>query len=299
MYFKLNWLNISKLVIIILSAFLIYPAGYFVLDSKKVLSIPPIKVIPKSVGAYIINLERSSDRYFEVKPLVNQLEIPFERIAAIEGAHLSDSEINQLVDFDTYQHFFKQLPKKGTMGCSLSHIKAWQTFLNSHFEYALIFEDDVRFDAKTLKVTIDDLIEHNSYWDINSFELHHRGLPITIKSLKNDQKLVNYLLPVTHTGAYMINRKAAKRLLEKALPIKMPVDHYFTRVWELGLIFTGIENPRLVYQKQGFSEIESTSRAHGSDKISLLKIKRGIYGFKTGIIRVFYNLKCVLTSRDK
>jgi hypothetical protein len=58
----------------------------------------------------------------------------------------------------------------------------------------------------------------------------------------------------------MINRKGAKNLLEKALPIKMPVDHYFTRDWELGIKFTGVENPNLVHQTFGDSDIERTTK---------------------------------------
>ena len=35
----------------------------------------------------------------------------------------------------------------------------------------------------------------------------------------------------------------------------MPIDHYFTRSWELDIKFTGIENPRLVTQSYGDSDI--------------------------------------------
>lgn len=303
LYRKSIFIKICNLTVIFLVLclilFLIYPTGYFVLNHRQSVHIGPVPIIPSSVGAYIINLDRSRDRYDEVKPLVSHLEVPLERVSAIEGQALSDTELNQSVDLGMYQTFFRQPPKKGTIGCSMSHIKAWQTFLHSPFEYAIIFEDDVRFDPKKLKAAMNQLIEHPSYWDINNFETHHRGLPITIKTLKDNQKLVSYLLPVTHTGAYMINRKAAMRLLEKALPIKMPVDHYFTRVWEFGLIFTGIENPRLVYQKPGVSEIENSTRVLRGDQKKNLSIKQTFYLIKTGIIRIVYNLKCILTSHDR
>lgn len=295
MFCKAQLKKISKWVAIILGLFLIYPAGYFVLGDSQKISIAPVHTISQSVGAYIINLDRSQERYDSVKPIVNDLGFPVERISAVDGSTLSEKDLKKIVDFETYKIFFKQPPKKGTIGCSLSHIKVWETFLKSNFEYAIIFEDDVRFDPLKLQGVINELIAHHELWDINNFELHHRGLPMTIQTLNNDQKLVRYLLPVTHTGAYMINRKAAMRLLEKALPIKMPVDHYFTRVWELGLSFTGVENPRLVDQKPGASDIESSDRVLESKK-SGFGFKRSVYTLKTGIIRVLYNLKCILVK---
>lgn len=298
MFSKIKLKKLCKLTFIGLILFLLCPIGYFVLDNPREVKVEPRAVVPNSVGAYIINLDRSQDRYQDVRPLVHDLEIPFERLPAVNGYALSEAELKNLVDFKTYQLFFKEPPKNGTIGCTLSHIKAWEAFLKSNFEYAIIFEDDVVFEPTKLRSAIDELIKHSSYWDINNFEIHHRGLPITIKKLKDDQKLVNYLFPVTHTGAYMINRKAAIRLLEKALPIKMPVDHYFTRTWELGLIFTGVENPRLVHQKEGFSEIENSPRIAKSTGSATLKLKQKYYACKTSIIRMGYNLKCALTSHD-
>ena len=81
---KSKLVSIFKLVGLIFSIILIYPTGYFVLDHKKTIHISPINVISQSVGAYIINLDRSQDRYQEVKPLVHSLDLPSERISVVE-----------------------------------------------------------------------------------------------------------------------------------------------------------------------------------------------------------------------
>ena len=90
MYCKSKLVTIFKLVAVILVIVLIYPTGYFVLDHKKSINIKPVNIISRSVGAYIINLDRSQDRYQEVKPLVYSLDLPFERISAVDGYALSD-----------------------------------------------------------------------------------------------------------------------------------------------------------------------------------------------------------------
>jgi hypothetical protein len=35
---------------------------------------------------------------------------------------------------------------EGTIGCSLAHLSVWKKFLSSNYEFALIFEDDAKFD---------------------------------------------------------------------------------------------------------------------------------------------------------
>jgi glycosyl transferase family 25 len=282
-FLRLKWLLILTLIL------LFYPFGYFVLEDSN-LPIPNNDIEGGDLGVYLINLNRSKERYNYIKGYLIDLELPFERIEALDGSSLSKEEIESKVDFK----FFNPTQKLGTVGCSLSHIKVWETFLRSNFKFALIFEDDVSFDPNKLKVVIKDLIKNSQLWDLVSFEIFHRGFPLTIKKLENGNNLVLYLTKVTHSGAYMINRKAAKNLLKKALPIKMPIDHYFTRSWELDIKFTGIENPRLVNQTFGESDIEKTKQISKDNKnvFSLLYLEK----IQSELIRFFYNLKLYLQS---
>ena len=273
--------------------FFCYPVGYFVLDSKpRNLDFPFSVTGGEGVGAYIINLDRSKERYASIKPHVDQLELPTERIEAVDGAALSQQEVNEKLDLDTYRVFLGHTPKRGTIGCSFSHIKVWQTFLKSNYKYALVFEDDVSFEPNKLKVVMEDLFKNSDLWDVVNFEIHSDPrMPVSIKTLVNNHQLYLYLSKSTHTGCYMINRKAAKHLLEKALPIKMHVDQYFNRSWELDIKFTGVENPRLVFQTFGDSDIGKTNRV-SEDKVSALDVlNRLMWVSQTSIIRFAYNLK--------
>lgn len=273
--------------------FFCYPLGYFFLDSCQLAKEFPFSITGgEGVGAYIVNLDRSKERYASIKPYIAQLELPTERIEAVDGSKLSEEEIKEKVDLEACRVFLGHTPKRGTIGCSLSHIKVWQTFLNSNYKYALVFEDDVSFEPNKLKVVMEDVLKNSTLWDIVNFEIHcnHR-MPVSIKTLVNNHKLCLYLSKSTHTGCYMINRKAAKHLLEKALPIKMPVDHYFTRSWELGVRYTGVENPMLVHQTFGNSDIEQTKILVDENISTLFLLKSIMCATQTSIIRFFYNLK--------
>ena len=158
------------------------------------------------------------------------------------------------------------------------------------------FEDDVSFDHTKLLSTIEQLIQNHKLWDIVSFNLEHRGTPLSIKNLSNNQRLVVYLTEVTFSGAYLINREAAAKLLKNALPIKMPIDYYFTRTWKLNLRFTGIE-PRLVHQTFGTSDIYYTKKPINNNKNIFPKMNRAIYKLQSYTMRFLYNLKIYIKNR--
>jgi glycosyl transferase family 25 len=284
--------------LVILLAFLAYPLGYFVLDGYTKTEIKENNnYVKDSVVAYIINLDRSPERLKFVKENVERLNIPFERIPAVDGNLLSQEEIQQKVS--NALKGFDRRNKVGIFGCYLSHVKTWEVFLKSDAEFAIIFEDDVNFNPKVLKETIDELIINKDLWDINTFDIRGNGTPVRIKKFSNGQSLVVYLTRVVNAGAYIINRKAATKLLEKALPIKMQVDDYFSRTWEFDLKFTGVENPRLVYQMFGNnSDIEDTKEAENSNTDIMTYLKRKIYKRQTSLIRFIYNLKVYLQDKE-
>jgi glycosyl transferase family 25 len=254
------------------------------------------------IGAYLINLDRATERLNFVMPSISALGFQVERISAIDGRNLSKTQINSIVDEKTYRMIFKMLPEKGTIGCSLSHEKAWRAFLKSDNEFAIIFEDDVKFDPDELSQTIKSVIEKKSLWDIANFETKHRGCPIRISKLNDDKYdenhdgkyetkyLVRYLTNVTHAGCYLINRKAAHELLLKFYPIKMPVDHYFTTCWEFDLRFAGIE-PRIVSQKFGNSQIKTLPPR--KIKTPWVLIVNAIYSIHRAVFHFTYNILCV------
>jgi glycosyl transferase family 25 len=246
---------------------------------------------------YLINLDFSPTRLEYMLPKIQALPFPFQRISAIDGKTLSKTEIEEKFDLRGYYKFMGKFEPIGAFGCSLSHIKTWETFLQSNYEFALILEDDVDFDPLILSETIQNLIRNKKFWDINTFDPanNKKGTPINIiKFQKNNLSL--YLTKIINANAYLISRTAAKKLLEKALPIKMPIDLYLNRGWELGLIFTGI-SPRLASQKFGNSQIGSTpSITLAEGNIStidyyLAPISAKFYKYNTALARLVYNLK--------
>ncbi len=207
------------------------------------------------ITSYIINLDRSKDRLAYVQPRINALGYPVVRFPAVDGYNLTKETLSRVVskNFYSYTGDYADL---GTIGCALSHAKVWEKFLATDADYALIFEDDVYFSAAELQPILTELIKNHNMWDIVNLQVGHRGLPITAKKLASGYAIVHYLTKVTNAGAYLISRASAKKLLANAYPIRMPIDHYFLRGWDLDLKVVGVE-PRLVFQKFGNSNIQT------------------------------------------
>jgi glycosyl transferase family 25 len=245
-----------------------------------------------STTSYLINLEIAKDRLEYSLPPVKALNFPVQIISAVYGKNLPRSEIEKKVDIESYKVRMRLYPGFGTIGCSLSHIKTWKIFLESDYEFALIFEDDVCFEPKQLQDTVAELTMSPGSWDICLFSPYHHGNPLAIKRLgRTNKNLCVYLTRVTQSGAYILNRKAATRLLANALPIKLPLDHYFTRAWEFGLIFTGVE-PRIVDQNSfGDSYIAPPVSVYRTGDVSnIFRFKAKLFKYKTRIYRLFYAL---------
>lgn len=247
-------------------------------------------------SAYVLNLTRAKERWEFMLPQVKALNIPYEKISAVDGKKLSDKLKKEIVDEVSFSYFFKTLPEAGSIGCSLSHEKAWRKFLESDDEFALILEDDVSFDPRALSEIVASAIKNHTLWDIIGLELNHYGHPQKIEKLLPEKFLVLYMTNVKHSGAYLINRSAAKKLLERFYPIKMPLDHYFTRSWEFGLRFCGVE-PRLVEQTFGDSQIKcDDSEKIGNAKVLTISVLYNIY---TAFMQTVYNFLLYLSNKRR
>ncbi|XP_029548118.1 procollagen galactosyltransferase 2-like isoform X2 [Salmo trutta] len=99
---------------------------------------------------YLINLRRRQDRRDRMLYSLNELEIDVKVVDAIDGGALNSSDIKILgVDIlpGYYDPFSRRTLTKGEVGCFLSHYYIWKEMVDQQMDKALIFEDDVRFQA--------------------------------------------------------------------------------------------------------------------------------------------------------
>ncbi|MCO6521367.1 MAG: glycosyltransferase family 25 protein [Snodgrassella sp.] len=103
---------------------------------------------------FLINLDRRPDRLMFVKEQLENLDIDFKRVSAIDGNCLTDE---QKAVFDQ-QRFALECKRKlvvGEIGCALSHQKVWQQMVAENIPYALILEDDVQLKPELASLLAD------------------------------------------------------------------------------------------------------------------------------------------------
>jgi glycosyl transferase family 25 len=184
-----------------------------------------------TLQTFVINLKDATSRWAHMKEALDKVGLGYTRIDAVLGRNLEEPihEFNERrFNILTGKH-----KNYGEIGCYLSHIKALQEFLKSGSDYALILEDDVNLPDQ-LPELITEAITHGQHWDLLRLSSSRDGQYIKITGLSYDSELAYNTKVLKNTGAYVINRKAAKACVDKMLPMCLPYDVALDRDWDFG-----------------------------------------------------------------
>jgi glycosyl transferase family 25 len=263
----------------LLTSFRIILYSFFIFLIYKIISLPGIYLLnsqkpqiindtsSKGIVVLFINLAQSKDRLATIIPLLNELNIPYIRVEGVDAANLTTKNL-QDVDQEVFQYFSLRGNgiRKGEVACFLSHEKAWQTFLTTNYKYALILEDDAVFNPAELKKAITIFLQHQNLWDIIKLTSSQTFLAKKLEVLTLFAPYSLYYLAGYNDAlvSYLITRQAANNLLTKAKPLKMPVDIYATRGWELGLKLA-IVNPNLITYQHDINSTIINTEIFGKD----------------------------------
>lgn len=189
---------------------------------------------PAEVAWFVINLDRSPERWAMMAEDLGRLGLGARRVVAIDGSSLSLPEAG--VDPDLFLRTHGRTPLPGEIGCYLSHLRALAAFLETDAAYAVILEDDAMVTAEAVSLVAILVADDNPRdWDLVKFEAHHSGACLPIRGLCGGWRLCTIPLRSAGSAAYLIDRPTACRLLERLLPISRPYDIAFERSWDLGL----------------------------------------------------------------
>jgi glycosyl transferase family 25 len=208
---------------------------------------------------YIINLTHEKDRLKNTLLECRKNNLTnITRINAVYGKNLSSREIKKNTSF-----VCSKMCTYSTIGCAMSHKKAWETFLKSGHEFGLIFEDDIY---------MEDNFKHELKQKMknvpNDLDILYLGCAVGCKD-KDKYNLDNMLcgklynskgfrrinkdiiVPDTPLGlhAYILSRKGAEKLLNSIANTKI-----YTHI-DVQMLIEGQElkvyatDPLIVYQK--------------------------------------------------
>ena len=162
---------------------------------------------------YYINLKKREDRNNKIlKELELIKDIPIKRINAIDKDDLNREKLIK----EKYIND-KSTLRMGQIACILSHMKTWEEFINSDYDYCIILEDDIKIN-KYFYIPI-------SYGcGTHSYILSKRGAKLKLdyyNTLKNNSYLTNHPLDVLESNKYLIKYFLNKEIkILSILPIK-------------------------------------------------------------------------------
>lgn len=258
-------------------------------------------------GAFIISTDQPSAQLLE-KDLPS-FQMPFQQLTKITDADIAkQGSVIPVLHSPSKEtpNYFKRF---------IQHIQAWRAFLASSYQWGLILEDDLHLSsvpdfsqfpfpfqpdlkkldqiwAKKELYSPDQklkLLTQRQCADIFFLAAHRQ--PLFLKMIKNSPAPVGIILGgAPGSGAYLINRYGAEQLLKKAHLYLVPLEHYFSRLWEFNmkaarpLFFnfdraaTTLEIPDLKYPF-----CDNTSAL-------LLKFKKQIFNLKKTLAQFFYRI---------
>ena len=225
-----------------------------------------------NIPAFVICLERETERKAYIKEHLSSLNIPFVFSKAVDGRVLSKIEKDAIYSEEESIKTRGRPLADGELGCYMSHYKIWQHMVKNSIETALIIESDAVFSSEAIEV-INQIELSNVSWDL--IMLYYRECFPSFweqRKLTNETNLVKFANKCSCTTAYLLTLAGAKQLLKFAMPICLPVDDYMTGGFINKDIKTFAAYPRTV---QLTDDNESTSTIkQGVNSIKNLTKKR-------------------------
>lgn len=187
---------------------------------------------------WLINLPRATARRERMERRLADLGLKYNIFAGVDG----NAEEAKLIANTDVKAFERNMGRKiliGGLGCYHSHLGVWEEFLASGKPVALILEDDVVFHDDFLDALRLGL-RARQHWDFLKLNRIRAKMPVCQGKI-GPYRLNAYIGPATGTGAYLITRETAEKLLPAMRRVTRATDHEINRFFVHDFRLRGLE----------------------------------------------------------
>lgn len=257
----------------------------------------------QKIPVWVINLKKRPDRLLNIGKRLNQLDINWSRINAVDGQNCDP----ELLKISKEKGEIGEL-SKSTRGCSASHFKFWQKFLLSDYEFGIVLEDDIDIsnDFKELICSLSWIPKETNIIKLEKFASNRPSkllLGSEISNVLNNTRFLHRMYS-RHcgAGAYLLSKPGVKILLKHGIDMSVPVDHFLFN--ETVSKTTSILNPLILVPPIAWqsTEIGQGSDINKNENKSIPKLKKIMRSLKRGYyeIRLWpYQLYLLLIGKAK
>lgn len=170
---------------------------------------------------YLINLDRSPDRFEFFRNQAQTVGISFERIPAIDGRSLPETTWRSIVD----ERFEFQPISVYEVACFLSHKAIWEGMVRDRIAMAAIFEDDAIL-APQIADTFRSIENAQVSFDLIKLETTLRSVVLAKSSVSLASGESLHKLRSWHggTAGYVVSLEGARKLSKATNLISDQID---------------------------------------------------------------------------
>ena len=231
-----------------------------------------------SLPIWLINLPRAIARRERMERRMAALGLPYTLFPGVDGK----AEKARLLANTDVAAFERNMGRKiliGGIGCYHSHLGVWKAFLATGRPVALVLEDDVIFHDDFLDALRLGL-QSRANWDFLKLNRIRAKWPVS-QGRVGPYRLNAYVGPATGTGAYLITRETAAKLLPAMRRVTRATDHEINRFFIHDFRLRGLE-PFPSHLEDGESLITGVGfadvRNHGlMERLPHYRLKAGNY----------------------
>lgn len=193
---------------------------------------------------YYINLDYRTDRRLQFEDWIEESKFPLEKVTRVSAVHV---------------------PGRGHLGCTLSHIKTLELFLQSNHKVCLILEDDyIPINIKTFWENFNKLEDYHIDFDLimcayNNLECDS-GPAEFLKKVKASFTSSGYLITKSFAPILLQNLYEAAKLCdekENETLVKADefcIDVYWTKLMPISKWYCFF--PRIGKQSASYSDVQ-------------------------------------------
>lgn len=189
------------------------------------------------IPIFLINLDRSKERWSFMQRQAQSLGLNFERVPAIVGQNVPKWLRSE------FSHDDRMSP--GQIGCYASHLLVASMIVGRGLQYAIVLEDDADLCSEFMRVASRAVDKAPADWDYIHLSSTFKKTVIEVDEL-GGHVLVRYVVNPANTAAYVLSSRGARKWLTP-MPRIRPNDLDNRFAWQQDLKVYGVF-PALVTQ---------------------------------------------------
>ena len=241
-------------------------------------------VLMGAFGVYVINLDRSSDRWTDIITQANRIELTVERVSGVDGHVISSDD---RVNIDEKKFIVRNGRKilSGEYGCYRAHLTALEMFVASAFSAAIVMEDDVDLTENFLPRVAAIRNQLPSAELVKLLNHRSKGFRESVVTSYGDRVGRCLHGPQGSAACYLVTRSGAIKLLNEIQTMRYPYDIALERGWKTGVEVYTVHSNIVKLSKHSID-----SQIANRDQYRAVKI-RGVRKISTHVIRAIEYLR--------